>query len=442
MIEVLAFPLLLVAASLMPKMKSNDKKILNEVFKNCSIGIFKGGELETPKLKSVTSIKEGEVEIGKTYLYSWPPGLRNDFKDDLFADALGKPAEVEFKRGEGYYIHVYHEDLKGLIPFAEVPEPPKDKKGNMIPWMIPIGKGLKGWEWHNFDHIPHMTIAGTTRFGKTVLLRLIMTYLTMHQPDDVEFYIIDLKGKLEFNRYRNLRQIKWIAGTPGEAMEMLTYLTNEEEIRDKKTGEVLVPLGVLEKEMAHFEKSYISNITETNIKKRRFIIVDEGAQLTPNKFTGDEYERKVCQYKLSRIASVFGALGVRLVFGTQYPKAEYLNPNVKMNSDAKISFRLPAGYASKVAIDETGAEKLPSDIKGRALMKTHKLKEMQVPLITHEEAWEVLQRYQDPERVEGVPSNVIPYQQETNETGGHSEHPGQNPVRNPRTNPGDSWVRF
>jgi S-DNA-T family DNA segregation ATPase FtsK/SpoIIIE len=417
-------------------------KLLAELWKNTHYGVLKGGELETPKLKKVIPIKDGETEIGLSYLYKLPVGVRGEVLSEFVANALGKPVEVEFKRGEGLYVHVYHEELKEMIRFSEVPSPPEDSEGNTMKWTIPLGKGLKGWVWHCFDHTPHMTIAGTTRFGKTVLLRLIMTYLIMYHQEDVEFYIIDLKGKLESNRYRNLRQIKWIAGTPSEAMEMLTYLTNEEEIRDKKTGEVIVPLGILEKEMAYFEKNYISNITETKDQKRRFIIVDEGAQLAPNKFTGDEYERKICQYKLSRIASVFGALGVRLIFGTQYPKAEYLNPNVKMNSDAKISFRLPAGYASKVAIDETGAEKLPSHFKGRALMKTHDLKEMQVPLITHEEAWKELQRYQDPWKTEGEPEHVIPYRQETNETGGNTEHPGQSEIRDTRTNSSHTWVRF
>lgn len=378
---------------------------------------------------------DGDVEIGKTYLYTLPVGLKGgNVEADLFAEALGKPVEVEYRRGKGLSVHVYYEDVRNLIPFKEVPEPPTiEVKGKEMKerWVVPLGKGLKGWLWHNFDHVPHMTVAGTTRFGKTVLLRLIMTYLIMHQPDDVEFYIIDLKGKLEFNRYRNLKQVKMIAGTPAEALDLLTYLTHEDEEN----------LGILEKEMIYYERNYISNITETNIKKRRFIIIDEGAQLAPNNFTSDKVTKILCQDKLSRISGVGGALGMRLIFGTQYPTSKTLSPNVKMNSDAKISFRLPAGYASEVAIDEYGAEKLPSDQKGRALMKTHELKEMQVPFITHADAWKELERYQDPLKTEGEPEDVISYKPETIETGGHSKHPGPSEVRHKGTDTKDSFFR-
>ena len=147
-----------------------------------------------------------------------------------------------------------------------------------------------------------MTIGGTTRFGKSVLLRFIMTYLITHHPDEVEFYIIDLKGKLEFNRYRHLRQVKWIAGTPMEAVKLLNYLTNEDVTEEN-------PAGWTETQMDYFEKLDIGNITETKIRKRKFVIIDEGAQLMPNDFTADNTARKICNYKLSRLASIAGALG-------------------------------------------------------------------------------------------------------------------------------------
>lgn len=76
------------------------------------------------------------------------------------------------------------------------------------------------------------------------------------------------------------------------------------------------------------------------------------------------------------------------------PTSDTLPRSIKQNSDGKITFRLPSGYASDVAIDEHGAEKLPSDVKGRALYKTHELKEMQVPLIEDKEMWERLAQYQ------------------------------------------------
>jgi hypothetical protein len=76
------------------------------------------------------------------------------------------------------------------------------------------------------------------------------------------------------------------------------------------------------------------------------------------------------------------------------PTSDTLPRSIKQNSDGKITFRLPSGYASEVAIDEKGAEKLPSDVKGRGLYKTHEIKEMQVPLIEDNEMWDRLKPYQ------------------------------------------------
>jgi S-DNA-T family DNA segregation ATPase FtsK/SpoIIIE len=101
-----------------------------------------------------------------------------------------------------------------------------------------------------------------------------------------------------------------------------------------------------------------------------------------------------CQSILSEIARLGGALGIRLVYGTQYPTSNVLNGSIKQNADLKVSFRLGSDYASKVALDAYGAETLPSDIKGRALIKTHEVKEVQVPYLNDEEIWKRIGGYE------------------------------------------------
>jgi hypothetical protein len=87
-----------------------------------------------------------------------------------------------------------------------------------------------------------------------------------------------------------------------------------------------------------------------------------------------------------------------------------------------MSFRLPTGYASDVAIDERGAETLRSDIKGRALYKTHELKEIQVPYLSDKEMWERLREYETNTDREETPS-----------VGGDSFIIGDNGIRNKGT---------
>jgi DNA segregation ATPase FtsK/SpoIIIE, S-DNA-T family len=450
MIEWALVPALIGVAAFIPKGKENDRRTIELIFKNVGYGIrdkegklripifkrkeniYEGLKLITAKFTSTCTVCEKEVKkgdlayyqtggktvfhkkcfrpsdsyprLGVTYKFSIIPGLPatnmriKEKESKVFTDGLQKPVEIDFKKL--LHINVYDEELPEMYEYEKLPMI-SDK------WVVPIGKALQGLVLHNFDHTPHMTGAGTTRFGKTVLLRMIMTYLIENHPDDVEFYIIDLKGGLEFGRYECLRQVKAVAAGPEEALDLLTYLTNK--MPDLERGE---QLGLLEYEYAEFRKKNISNIVDTNIKRRRFIIVDEGAQLAPDgglMHKSDIKRLLDCQSKLSRIAAVGGALGYRLIFATQYPTADTLPRQIKQNADAKISFRLPSGYASGVAIDDYGAETLPSDIKGRALFKTHELKEMQVPFISHEKMWERLAKYQEPTILEGVPECVVEY---------------------------------
>ena len=96
---------------------------------------------------------------------------------------------------------------------------------------------------------------------------------------------------------------------------------------------------------------------------------------------------------LSHIARIGGALGFRLIFCTQYPTGDTLPRQVKQNSDAKLGFRLPTQTASSVVIDEPGLESIKS-IPGRAIFKTDRLTEIQVPYISNEMMWNYLKQYE------------------------------------------------
>lgn len=398
MLELFAFPLAILAVAMLPRVAESDHKKIERIMKNIGYGIRqKEGELKLPKFKGKQSIVDDKETIGTTYLYSVPLGLpaskmkKIEEEIKLFADGLKRPVEIEFNKL--LMIHVFNKEIPAIYEYKYLPS----RKG----WVVPIGMSLRGLIWHNFDQTPHMTAAGTTRFGKTVFLRMIMTYLIEQHKSDVEFYIIDLKGGLEFNRYKALEQVKDVACDIYEATELLQKLQS-----------------MFVKDYEFFRKNNYSNVVDTKIKKRRFIIVDEAAQLAPDKFHSKQEKQLLsyCQGVLSEIARVAGALGYRLIYATQYPTADTLPRQIKQNADAKISFRLPSGYASQVAIDDTGAEELPSNIKGRAIFKTHELRELQAPFISHEEMWERLEKYQEAKVLEVKPDGIIEYREEENET--------------------------
>jgi DNA segregation ATPase FtsK/SpoIIIE, S-DNA-T family len=366
--ELLAIPVLAGSAAILSgvKNKQKEKRVIDTVFRNLKVGAVEGKEFVYPKL-----VATEQKDYCVRYVYRVPLGLPKkalEPVEEILATTLDSPVEVKFKKW--LYVDIFNNDVPTKVLYKDVPF----QKG----WVVPLGKNEKGWHFHDFDKTPHCVAGGTTRFGKTVFLKMVMTYLIEHHPGDVEFLIIDLKGGLEFERYRELKQVVDVASDPIEAFECLTSIK-----------------VLLEQKMAEFKRNGWSNVVNTPIQKRTFIIVDEAAQLVPEKFMEKPMRDLLsyCQSILSEIARIGGALGFRLVFCTQYPTADTLPRQIKQNADLKISFRLPTGYASAVVIDEQGAEELPSDIPGRAIIKTHEKKIVQVPYISDEEMTKRLEVY-------------------------------------------------
>src|SRR5690625_524347 len=108
-----------------------------------------------------------------------------------------------------------------------------------------------------------MTVAGTTRYGKTVLLKLIITHLIRNNSDDISLSIIDLKGGLEFGWYEKLRQVNRVASDVNEASELLKCVL--ERIKD---------------DMNRFKSIGISNVLDGKITRRHFVIVDRSEEHT------------------------------------------------------------------------------------------------------------------------------------------------------------------
>jgi len=342
------------------KWNKNDKEKIQHTFKNIGYTV----KDQEPRL-----FKTHKTDTYTLYTYHAPYGLIDDDKLKVLEKVLNKPVDISFVK-QKLHVKVY----KNKIPVKTEYEWNKTDG-----WVVPIGCTQSEQIYHDFDKIPHMTIAGMTRQGKTVLLKLILAHLINNHPDNAEFHLIDLKGGLEFNRYANLKQVKNIASGVNEAYDLLQSI--KKQIRD---------------DMRRFKQEGYSNIVDSPITQRRFVFVDEGAELTPDRHHSKDEKIKYhyCQSVLSEIARVAGALGYRLIFATQYPTADTLPRQIKQNADAKISFRLPTEVASRVAIDEQGAEQLPHP--GRAIYRTHTKNVIQVPYISDSDIQRRFEKYVSP----------------------------------------------
>lgn len=394
MIEFLAIPVAIGIAALVPKRKTDDRKNIELIFKRLGIGFMDKDKPVYPKRgKNFPIILNGK-QIGITYTYKMPIGLPSNKlakaqgESGIFEDALNKPVDIEFKNGF-MQVHVYDEKMPREVPYEEM----ELKKGT---WEIPLGRTHHRIIYHDFDLNPHANIGGTTGFGKTVILKTMITALIESNPDDTSIFIVDMKGGLEFARYECLKQIKYVAGNAEESLKMLEYLEQ-----------------VLMARFQLFRAKMWNNIVDTPIKERIFVIVDEGAQLIPES-RNDKVKLK-CQEILEKIAALGRGVGLRLIFATQYPTSDALPRQIKQNSEVRICFRLPDKYASAVVLGEGNghAADLPTDIKGRCYYKTHEILEMQTPLIKDSEMWNRLAKYQEPILLEGVPENVVECEEAT-----------------------------
>jgi DNA segregation ATPase FtsK/SpoIIIE, S-DNA-T family len=360
MIEWLIPSALVVGAAMVPKKKTSDKKKIEQVFKNRKVCL---GE-KYPKL-----LNSKAQESHTTYVYKLPVGLPSEVFGTLktaLDEALGKETETEFKNGV-LRLGVFHNGLPDSWKYDDSLLRPGT-------WEVPIGCNHKGVLYHDFDKYAHFLIGGVPGFGKTILLKNMFQSLLLNNPEDVEFYILDLKGGLEFSKFAALPQVKTVASDIYEAAEVLNILVE----RMKKAEE-------------HFRLKGYTNITETGIKKRTFVIVDEGAELSPDIVTADKKKyAQFCQASLSEITRIGRAVGYRCIYSTQYPSAKSVSMSVKMNIVSRISFIAASQISSKVILDEDGAQHLPS-IPGRAIYKVEKSRVVQVPYLSDKTMFKMME---------------------------------------------------
>ncbi|GAB0170569.1 FtsK/SpoIIIE domain-containing protein [Lysinibacillus sp. CTST325] len=276
----------------------------------------------------------------------------------LWKAKLTEQKEIELSYDGLLIVRVYDKPLTKEVSFVS-------GEG----WKVPVGitRALNEFRYHDFEKIPHLVIGGATRYGKSNFINAMITALVQSVPDHVNFYLIDLKGGVELCDYENIKQTVSIAYEPEEALN--TLLLAYDRMRE------------IQSELRHKGKK---NVQEGGIKERYFIIVDEVGELNPAEAVTREEKllKQQCQTIMSQISRLGAGLGFRQILATQYPTGDVIPRQCKQNSDAKLSFRVQSATASRVVLDETGAELLPQ-IKGRAIYQTADKREiLQTPLIT------------------------------------------------------------
>lgn len=234
-------------------------------------------------------------------------------------------------------------------------------------WSTLIGFDRSGPVYHDFDKRKHLIVAGSTGFGKSVLEKMIITCLVVSRPDDAEFTLIDLKEGASFDRFKNLKQVKRYARDVQSTKEKLKEVQKDMNRDYRKIVE------------AGFE-----DISEAKIKKRHFIVIDEGADMADDNDAMDT---------LTDIVRKGRGAGYYVIFSTQYPTAKAIPSQVKRNIPARVCFVLDSGTASNVVLDGPGAEDLP-EIPGRCIYKQVKRTVVQSPYMSNKQIKELTREFE------------------------------------------------
>lgn len=204
---------------------------------------------------------------------------------------------------------------------------------------------------------PHSLVAGATGSGKSVLLRNIITAITLGQtPDEAQIFLIDAKGGLDFACLFDLPHIQEYDGVklveePGQALSIFEKIISEMDERYQL-----------------FKKAGTDNLM--NYRKKTgntlpilWIVHDEfGIWMQDGQY------RKDVEPLINTLAKKARAAGIFLILADQRPDNTVFPMQTRSNLDNRLALKVTDKGTSKIALELEGAEKLLKH--GHMLAKT------------------------------------------------------------------------
>ncbi len=291
------------------------------------------------------------------------------------SDVSERPVRFEQRIGGGSWLVIERDaayaGIKKRLDFTEIMANYPEHSRKVL--LVPVGAGRnRTLHFESIDEWPHALIGGATKSGKTTFMHTWLCCLLSHnRPEMLKFVLIDLKGGVEFTRYKRVPHL--LEGG---------FVKSKEEV-----APILRRLqGMIDHRLALFEEmGGIQNVAAWNFAGfaprlyRVIVFVDELASLML-----EPDLKKEAEALLTDIGNRGRAPGIHLVIGTQRPDTSVVSGRIKGNLDARFGFRVPDGNSSMVILDDWSASEFPADTpKGRFIFKFgNERREIQAPLIT------------------------------------------------------------
>jgi len=242
-------------------------------------------------------------------------------------------------------IEAYNENtsivsLRDLIDSEEF----RDAPSNIS---FALGKNIAGKRIIvDLKEMPHLLIAGTTGSGKSVCINsILLSILYRAKPSEVKLILIDPKV-VELKSYNDLPHLLVpVVTDPERAAMALSYAVTIMNDRYKKFAEHNV------RNLESFNDRMRKEGQPDEVLPQIVIVIDELSDLMM------VASQKV-QESISRLAAMARAAGMHLIVATQQPLASILTSVIKANIPSRIAFAVSSNSASRVILDNPGAERL------------------------------------------------------------------------------------
>ena len=210
-----------------------------------------------------------------------------------------------------------------------------------------LGKNISGKKIiADLRDMPHLLIAGTTGSGKSVCINSILVSLIYKaKPSELKLILIDPKV-VELKSYNDIPHlILPVVTDPERASMALGYAVTMMNDRYKKFSEHNV------RNLDGYNAKMKKDGTLDEVLPQIVIVIDELSDLMM------VASGKVQEY-ISRLAAMARAAGMHLIVATQQPLASILTSVIKANIPSRIAFSVSSNSASRVILDNPGAERL------------------------------------------------------------------------------------
>jgi hypothetical protein len=306
---------------------------------------------------------------------------------------LKKARDLEHELGAALHLRVDRDRLRLRAGTADIPDlvtfedfyRHQEPEGELV---VGIGESRWGPVWADVTELPHVLIGGTTKFGKSVMVRQMLTRLALrYPPEHVKFALVDFK-RVELSTFAGLPHV-----TPPDGQAASLAVAKD---LDAYLELLRVLSESLDERTLRFDVAGVKNIQAWNRRPELggrlpyvVLVIDETAEVSVEEAVDadDKRKRQEALALLSRLARLGRALGFHIIAATQRPAVDTVPGPIKSQLLARCCFKVASGTESRVVLGEdnsAGAE-LPTH-RGRGIWQWGEPVVFQGPLLEPEAA--------------------------------------------------------